>query len=86
MTRGLIYLAQEETPLEAARRQLRIAEEEALRKAAEQECREHEQEASKEAARRRKSTTEKLKAALKQYRLVILVSAGITMGATSDEH
>jgi len=86
VTHGLIYLTQEETQLEALRRQLRIAEEEALRKAAEQERREQEQEALKEDARRRKSTTEKLKAALKEHRLVIVVGAGITMGATSDEH
>jgi hypothetical protein len=79
-------LTQEETSLEAAKRQLQILEEEALREAAERERQRHEQEALKESSRRRKDTSEKLKAALMQYRLVIVVGAGITMGATSDEH
>lgn len=75
----------EETSLEAARLRLQIAEEEASRKDAEQERRMHEQEALKESDRRRKNITEELKAALAQYRLAIVVGAGITMGATSDE-
>lgn len=56
-----------------------------MREAAEQERRRHEEEALREATRRREETIELLKTALKHYRLVIIVGAGITMGATSDE-
>jgi hypothetical protein len=76
---------QEETPLEAARRQVRILEEAAQREAAEQERRRNEQEALEEAERRRKGIFENLQTALKRYRLVIIIGAGVTMGATSDE-
>jgi hypothetical protein len=53
--------------------------------AAEHERQRHEQEALQESSRRKKDIFEKLNAALKQYRLVIVIGAGITMGATSDD-